>query len=82
MEVSEEHKRKVAEIVASTKCPKDFDRCKQPFDNLCKASNEGLKNFAKCLEEDATGCKFRVPYGKGAFCECPVRVYIAKELKI
>jgi hypothetical protein len=82
MEVSEEHIRKIAEIQTLTNCRYDFVRCKPPFDNLCKARDEGLKNFANCLEEDTTECQFRVPYSKGAFCSCQVRVYIAKELKV
>ncbi|KKN44596.1 hypothetical protein LCGC14_0691340 [marine sediment metagenome] len=79
MESTEEHEKRIAEIIETTVCEKDFV-CRG-LKNLCKAKDHaGMKEYAYCLEPGS--CQFKVPYGGIVFCRCPVRVYIVKNLHI
>ncbi|MEW5746384.1 MAG: hypothetical protein AB1805_13210 [Nitrospirota bacterium] len=75
---------KVEEIIDGLTCPKALSCYNSKFNNLCKALDIGLESFLICLEEKKNGprsCKFSVPFGDTFFCQCPLRVYIAKSLK-
>lgn len=76
-----EQKRRIEEIMAGMECELDFECYKSGFEKICKARDRGLPNYVDCLEESRTMCGFRVPFGSGAYCKCPLRVYIAKTLK-
>ena len=79
--MDEGYKKEIEKIIGGMKCPKDFKCCKPGFDVVCKAKDIGLETFLECLEEDPRSCQFSVPFGEGYFCQCPLRVYIAKKLK-
>ena len=79
--MDEEQKRRIEEIMAGMKCEKDFECYKSGFDKICKARDWGLPDYVDCMENSSTICKFKVPYGDGVFCSCPLRVYVARELK-
>lgn len=81
MELTQEHKRQIEKIMSAMSCQKDFECYKSGFDNICKATHRGLDMYADCCDESKTICEFRVPFGYGAFCRCPLRVYIAKNFK-
>ena len=81
MDLTDRQKEEVEKIMASMDCPCNFKCYKSGFKNLCKAEYHGFGDFANCLEKSGTICKFRVPFGLGAFCSCPLRVYIARKLK-
>ena len=78
MDLTARHKSEVSKIMASMDCPGDFECYKSGFKNLCKAEYHGLEDFANCLEKAGTICTFRMPFGYGVFCTCPLRVYISK----
>ena len=80
--MDEAQKKRLDEIMAGMECPRGFQHCKFGFEKLCKAKDNGLKRYVECLEDEFGTCEFRVPFRDGVFCKCPVRVYIAKELKI
>jgi hypothetical protein len=81
MELTQEHAKQIKEIISSMDCHKDFKCYKSGFDNICTATYCGLDTYADCCDPNKTTCEFRVPFGHGAFCRCPLRVYIAKYLK-
>ena len=82
MQDLEEHKEKIEQIMADMNCSGDFECYKSGFDTLCKAKKNTMVGYADCLEDQIEcKCEFRVPFGKGAFCHCPLRVYIAKNLE-
>ena len=81
MELALDHERQIEEIMSSMDCPKDFECYKSGFDNICTAADRGLDTYADCFDEDGTTCRFKVPFGDGTFCKCPLRVYVAKNLK-
>ena len=70
---------KIEEFVGKLGCPKGFRCCTEGLEGLCKAQDVGLAT--ECLEENPFECPFSVPFGGLYYCECPLRVYIAKELK-
>ena len=73
-------KDEVQKIMASMDCPCGFECYKSGFQKMCRAEYHGLDDFANCLEGADTICKFRLPFGFGVFCTCPLRVYIANKL--
>ena len=81
VQIEEEHKQKIANIISTMKCPKGFVCYESGFQSLCKVKYIGLGFHVQCLETDPPGCKFMRPFGSSLLCACPVRVYIAKKLK-
>lgn len=75
------HQKEIEEIIGQLKCPKDFECYKSGFKVLCKAVDVGVESFLECLEERPFKCKFSVAFGGLYYCQCPLRVYIAKKLK-
>jgi hypothetical protein len=73
---------KVKHLIDGLKCPKDFKCCKQGLENLCKARDFGVETALQCLELDARECPFSKPVAAWYLCKCPIRNYLAKELKV
>ena len=69
------------EIINELELPEGCTCYKPGFGVQCKAKDIGVESFAKCLEKDPYACKFSVSFGYSYYCTCPVRVYLAKELK-
>ncbi len=63
-------------------CPKDRKVSKTEPGIPCQTRNMGLQSFFVCLEKDPYKCRFHLRYGTSELCKCPVRISIAKELKI
>jgi hypothetical protein len=78
--MDEEVRKRIEQIAAGMKCPKGFRCARSGFEELCKAKDVGLDGYLECLEKNARECPFALPFGYGHFCECPLRVYIAKKL--
>ena len=72
--------KQLREAIGDLKCPKDFKCCTEALENLCKARDIGLESYLECLEENAFACPFSVHFGYVYYCECPLRIYIAKKL--
>jgi hypothetical protein len=70
----------IEEIIDGLKCPKDFSCYTSKFENICRAEDVGLESFIACLSSDAIECKFSIQFGGLIFCQCPLRIYIAKNL--
>lgn len=76
------HKEKIEQIMADMNCSKDFECYESEFDNLCKAKDNGIDGYAACLEDNIEcNCGFRVSFGHGVLCHCPLRVYVAKYIE-
>ncbi|MCD4829138.1 MAG: hypothetical protein K8R90_06900 [Candidatus Cloacimonetes bacterium] len=72
---------KIAEIVRTMSCPKDFVCIRSGFEALCKSHDIGLHSYLECLEENPAKCRFSVGFGYKNFCTCPMRFYIARNVK-
>ena len=79
MQVLEGHKEKIEQIMADMNCPKDFTCYKSAFKKLCKAKDNGMNDYADCLDSDLK-CSFKLSFGNGFFCRCPLRVYFAQNV--
>jgi len=81
MDIDPKHDEEIEKINASFKCPKNFMCYRSGFENLCKAKDWGLEGYLLCLEEVSYNCTFASSFDPIRFCRCPLRNYIAKELK-
>ena len=79
--MEENQRKEIQEIVNHYKCPRDFRCSKSHFKTLCKAKDIGLESFLECPEKGARSCPVSIPFGDAHFCQCPLRVYVAKKLK-
>ena len=76
----ETRQKKIKKIINTIQCSKDFKCYESKFKELCEAKDIGLKSFLLCLEE-TRDCNFSVYFIDEYLCKCPLRVFIAKELK-
>ena len=77
--IGQNHNKQIEKILDGIQCPKDFSCYTSGQERLCKAEDIGLESFLVCLETDPKKCKFSVVFGGMHFCQCPLRVYIAKK---
>jgi len=77
----DDHRERIEEIIGKIQCPKNFKCAESGFENLCKAKDIGLSAYLECHEENPQKCQFAVLFGAGYFCQCPLRVYLAKKPK-
>jgi hypothetical protein len=78
--MTKEDKARIEKIRASMKCPKNFRCLEFDLTHLCKAKDIGMKSYLECLEKKPPECAFALSWGDGYFCECPMRLHIAKKL--
>ena len=81
--MKEENRKKIQEIIDGMQCSKNFRCAESGFENLCKAKDFGDEQRLHCLEGASNHCSFAVSYDLGIkirFCECPLRVYLTKNL--
>ena len=76
-----EQKKRIEEIMAQMECEKGFQCHKSGFEKICRARDWGNPHYVDCMEANETICPFKVAFGDGVFCSCPLRVYVARELK-
>lgn len=81
MIMEDNHLKKIAEIKAGMQCSKGFVCENSGFEQLCKAVDLGIESFLDCRDENRVGCPFVIAFGNGFLCECPLRLYIGKNLK-
>ncbi len=73
--------RRIEELISQTKCEKNFQCYMSGFKDICKVKDIGLQDSVKCLNKPPEDCEYSFAFGDGYFCKCPLRVYIAKNLK-
>jgi hypothetical protein len=82
MELTEAHRQEIEKIASETDCPKGFVCYKSGLKKLCKARDFGMERHLYCLENEPQDCSFSLSFGRGYFCICPVRIYIAKNIGV
>ncbi len=83
--MKEEDRKTIRKLIGTMKCPKNFKCAENGFENLCEARDFGDEQRLHCLEEISSECRFGEVHSFGVefrFCECPLRVYLAKHLKM
>lgn len=78
-EIKDVRDKKIEEILDGLKCQKNFSCYNSEEDGVCKAEDIGLESFLVCLEDNSKDCKFIVEFGGVRFCQCPLRLYLAKK---
>ncbi|MCP4259285.1 MAG: hypothetical protein GY774_17510, partial [Planctomycetes bacterium] len=58
MEIAQERKTQIEEIISGMDCPKDFKCYKSGFENLCKTQIFRDGELVECLDESSQSCKF------------------------
>ncbi|MEE8373619.1 MAG: hypothetical protein V3R87_07875 [Dehalococcoidia bacterium] len=71
----------IESIIGGMKCPRDFVCYKSGLDDLCKAEDVGLKAYLMCLDKDANECKFSLRWKMGRLCQCPLRMYLSRNVE-
>lgn len=74
-------KEEIEKIMVEMECSKDFICYRSGFEVLCKAKITGAEPLLECLKGSPQDCEFSTRFGNSHFCQCPLRVYLAKELK-
>ena len=83
MEIPQQNKAHIREIMAGMKCLKDFECYKSGLENLCKTKDMGVDGSVVCLEETPEACEYSLFLEPDKrLCLCPLRVYVAKSLHI
>ena len=82
MEINQEHKKQIEEIMQRMECPKDFECYRSGFENICKVKTVVPGKLIECLDESRKGCVFGLSFGSSIFCQCPLRNYAAKNLHL
>ena len=72
----------IKKLLGDMHCPKDFTCVASGMRVVCKAEEVGLQNALRCLEEDPGDCPFASSCRSRWYCECPLRVYLSKNLKL
>lgn len=62
-------------------CRKKFRCITADMSPLCEARDVGIESMLECLDENPDECQFSFAfYGYAYLCQCPIRIYLAKEL--
>lgn len=81
----EEDKKTIRRLIGTMKCPEKFKCAEKGFKDLCEVRDFGDDQRLHCLEETSSPCRFGEVHDFGVqfcFCECPLRVYLAKHLQM
>lgn len=72
----------IEKIRDKLECRKDFRCIKADMKVLCEARDVGIESMLECLDENPDECQFSFAfYGYAYLCQCPIRVYLVKELQ-
>ena len=82
LEISEEHKDKMKNIMRRIKCRKGFECCKSGLTRLCPVFVIGSTRLITCCADNPLDCGLRFCLGRGTFCHCPLRRYIVQNFNI
>ena len=82
MEITQEHKGHIEQIIGEMECPKNFKCYESGFDNLGNIKLIADGERVECLGENQLRCKFALFYGSLTLCQCPIRNYIAKNFNM
>jgi len=67
MEIIQEHKTQIEEIISGMDCPKDFKCYKSGFEDLCKSKIFQGGELIECLGESSWLCKLSFGFVRGYF---------------
>ena len=77
MEITQEHKGPIEQIISEMECPNDFV-CYEPGSENPRIRLIADGERIECLGENRLRCKYALCYGMLTICQCPLLNYIAK----
>ncbi len=78
----QKHLSNIEAIISEISCVKDVRCFKSGFKSLCKAKEIGSDSYLECLEEKPELCNFSSSVKGMSYCQCPLRIYILKNMQI
>ena len=89
MQIPKEKLSEIEELKSVTDCPKEFSCLNGKLCKDCYAYRLIGAEMIECKIENSKAqdfflnqCDFRIPFGDGFFCKCPMRVYLLKNLGV
>jgi len=76
MKITPEQEMQIKAIIATMKCPKEYECYRSNFQTICQARLVGDAGVLECLTEQVSTCRYGLPFGSSVFCSCPLRKYI------
>ena len=81
--MNDKARHEIAHLMSTMQCARDFACVKAGFEGLCEARDVGMEHNLICLDKQACQeCGFGFTTGVAHVCRCPLRVHVAKTLKI
>ncbi|MHC4616848.1 MAG: hypothetical protein ACYTEQ_03750 [Planctomycetota bacterium] len=81
MEITEEHRSRLEEVMTEIHCQKGFECYTSDFEKLGKIGGIKANGLLECLEQNSQDCPFSLSFGDTCSCLCPLRIYIATEFE-
>ena len=86
MEITQEHKKKMEDImvnmaIGSVKCKKEFQCYKSSLEELCPVKCVIAFETVRCMDKNAERCGFSYGFVEERYCHCPLRIYIAEHFR-
>jgi hypothetical protein len=78
MLMTQEHRKKIDEIITGMHCPHDFRCYKSKFKKLSRIRMLVDGEVIECLEDKLCLCEHAMSFGDSYLCICPLRKYVAK----
>jgi hypothetical protein len=83
LEISEKQMREMDALMRSVSCRKRFECCSSGLTKLCPVTIIGSVGLIECSSDDAKDCGLSCGHhGRGSFCYCPLRSFIAREFRM
>jgi len=79
--MEEGYRARITQLIGEIDCPKSFRCVESEFSELCRAMDVGRETYLLCFETEPAACPFSIYFAKACYCRCPLRVYIAKNMK-
>lgn len=78
MVITTEDRQQIEEIIGQMHCPRDFECYKSDFQKVGEVGIVGDAVMLECIEKRGRTCEFGCVRGPGVICQCPLRMYIAR----
>lgn len=77
---TESHDEPLAELAATTPCPKGHACIKSQFQQMGQVDPAAGGQVLFCQGEGCWLCPQRMAFGRSGLCQCPIRRYVAMYL--
>ena len=79
--MEEDQKKHIEEVLGGMRCPKDSPCYSAGFELVCRSKDAKIEGYFDCLAENPRECSFSTSVSQDRLCRCPLRIYLAENLK-